>query len=399
MHRIAAALRHCESSYWARNNTVIPALMTINQQRLICVRAIFIAEKIRAFYAMKLLKKNSFSILSGMSLLILLSLYASSTRAETAVAPEADVPNICKGVLPRSPIWLDHTHDVLSTNVCATAVWFDRFFSDVRDEEENADRFIRLVNSFEWVENEGIDFRLKVRARIELPRFKKFGQSLSLIFTGEDEDEVNNVFPEAEQIIEDNPTTRSETRDKRSLSLLWDVKNDSRSAFSIGTSIRLRSRLQPLLNLRYRYTHGIDSDHLIRATQNVFWEQDEGFGERTRLDYEMLLKPESLLRWSASGMYSEKSEGFEWGLGASLFRHLSPKSSVSFDWTTTGDTRPSSEINQHRLGLRYRRNFYRPWLFFEIEPAAFWPIEDDLRLNWGIAFRLEVQLGRKRQSE
>ncbi len=292
--------------------------------------------------------------------------------------------------------WLDHTHEYLSTNVCKTAVWFDEFFGDARDVEENADRFISVINSLEWDELNELDYNLKVRARIELPRFKKFGKSLSLILTGESSADVNNVFPEDEQIIEENPTTQGDTAAKRALSLLWDVKRDAHAAFSFGSSIRLRSRLKPMFNVRYRYTYGWDRQHLVRATQNLFWEESEGFGERTRLDYEILLKPKTLLRWSASGMYSQKSEGFEWGIGGSLFQNLSAKRSVSLDWTTVGDTQPRSEINQHRLGIRYRQNFYRPWLFFEIEPAAFFPIEDSHRLNLGITLRLEIQLGRKR---
>jgi len=354
---------------------------------------------------MSLLNKNPFFPSSKYYLALLFSLQLSflGMSATEVFATQADTQpkshNVCKGQLLDDAAWFDHTHDYLSTNVCETAVWFDRFFGDPRDLEENVDRFIRVVNALEWDELNELNYRLLVRARIELPRFKKFGKSLSLILTGEDDSDINNVFPEDEQILEENTTASGNTEAKRSLSLLWDVKRDSQSAFSIGSSIRLRSQLKPLFNVRYRYTYGWDEQHLVRATQNLFWEQNEGFGERTRLDYEILLKPKTLLRWSASGMYSEKSEGLEWGIGASLFRNISAKRSVSLDWTTIGDTKPSSEINQHRLGIRYRQNFYRPWLFLEIEPAMFWPLEDDHNLNFGIALRLEVQLGRKRNEK
>lgn len=350
-----------------------------------------------------MLNKNSLLSQAKYWLILLvlsLPLGLSVVNAEEAASPaQENAPalssNVCQGEL-QGEAWFDRTHDYLSTNVCETAIWFDRFFGDPRDVEENADRFIRIVNALEWDELDELNYRIKVRARIELPRFKRFGKSLSLILTGEDESDINNVFPEDEQIIEDNPTSQGDTEAKRALSLLWDVQKDAQSSFSVGSSIRLRSRLKPLFNVRYRYTYGWDKEHLVRATQNLFWEEDEGFGERTRLDYEILLKPKTLLRWSASGMYSQKSEGFEWGVGASLFHHLSTKRSLSLDWTTQGDTEPTSEINQHRLGMRYRQNFYRPWLFFEIEPAMFWPLEDDHHLNFGIALRLEIQLGRKR---
>ncbi len=348
---------------------------------------------------MNLLNKNAFY-----ALLPLLAL-ASLTTTQLQAAPSAEkttvsaVEHVCQGALSANSPWLDRTHDYLSANVCQAAVWFDRFFSDARDEEENADRFIRLVNELEWDELNGMDLNLRVRARIELPRFKRFGQSMSLILTGENNNDANMVFPQDEAIIESNPSVTGNTQSKRSLGLLWDVKRDPQSAFSIGSSIRLRSQLKPLFDVRYRYTYEVDEQNLIRATQNLFWESDEGFGERTRLDYEVLLQPKTLLRWSASGMYSQKSDGYEWGIGASIFRNLSRKQSVSFDWTITGDTQPKSEVNEYRFGIRYRQNFYRPWLFFEIEPEAFLPLEDDYALNWGIALRLEVQLGRKRDPE
>jgi hypothetical protein len=51
--------------------------------------------------------------------------------------------------------------------------------------------------------------------------------------------------------------------------------------------------------------------------------------------------------------------------------------------------------------VRYRRNFLRPWLFVEVEPAVNWPL-DETTLQRDISFSfmlsLEMIFGRQRNA-
>ncbi len=46
------------------------------------------------------------------------------------------------------------------------------------------------------------------------------------------------------------------------------------------------------------------------------------------------------------------------------------------------------------LRLRYRRNFWRPWMFVEVWPAVGWPEERDWQTVLGVRMRLEINFGR-----
>lgn len=74
---------------------------------------------------------------------------------------------------------------------------------------------------------------------------------------------------------------------------------------------------------------------------------------------------------------------------------LSKQRAVSvFSWVN-GETRPQTLTKSYGVGLLFRRNFYRPWLFLEVEPAYAWRRESvELSRNgaWLFAFRLEMMI-------
>ncbi|OQW95086.1 MAG: hypothetical protein BWK79_03630 [Beggiatoa sp. IS2] len=296
--------------------------------------------------------------------------------------------------------WIDRTQNYLSGSVCGVAIWFDRFFGGEREEEENIDRFVRLTNSFKWQQGEGFDFKPRVRARIQLPQFKKH---LNLILSGEDDRTIGETLNQEDGFKEKDPNAKisNANNDKHDLGVRWNVIREPTSSFSISGKLRLNSfEIRPAIITRYRYIHGLGPYALSRTTQTVFWYKKEGFGETTRLDLERLITSETLLRWSIAGTYSEISHGIDWGMETSLFHEFSPEEAVSLDVAIWGATLPSIATENYRIGVRYRRNFYRPWLFFEIEPELSWPKINDpgeREITPAIMFRLEFLFGHKQE--
>jgi hypothetical protein len=94
-----------------------------------------------------------------------------------------------------------------------------------------------------------------------------------------------------------------------------------------------------------------------------------------------------------------------------LYQRISKKASISYESSVSGITEPESMATNYRLGIRYRRNIHRDWLFFEMTPAMTWPItlsEDrseiitERRSVASIILRLEVHFGnaqRKKYSD
>ncbi|HYG68057.1 MAG TPA: hypothetical protein VD838_10375, partial [Anaeromyxobacteraceae bacterium] len=58
-----------------------------------------------------------------------------------------------------------------------------------------------------------------------------------------------------------------------------------------------------------------------------------------------------------------------------------------------GWTEPFPEVTQRRIFLRFRRDVFRSWLFYELEPEVLWPVVDGRTQPrvLGIIGRLEFQ--------
>jgi len=293
----------------------------------------------------------------------------------------------CRDELDRPESWLDRSHSYLSRRLCEPAAWFDGFFGDPRAFEETpVGTFFRLRNSLQWDETEGFGFRVRVRANILLPRVS---ERVRLLIT-RDED-ISGDFQDDPDRFDD---------DRTRLGLRFIASGNRRSQFDIDGTIRLSSgSLNPRARARYRVVHGLTSSSLIRGTQSVFWERVDGFGTTSRVDLEWLPSRDGLVRWTTQGTVSEGSDGIDWRTSVTAFRQLTRRSAIGTQVGMFGFTRPSFEVEEYFARFRYRRQFLRSWLFYELQPEYAWPLAEDLstrRGDWRFTFTLEVQFENER---
>ena len=270
---------------------------------------------------------------------------------------------------------IDKLHDGFTGNIHKSALWFDRFFGEERTEEEGQPGiFIRWRSDFEWKEGGDVIYRRRIHANFTLPNAT---EKLRLVFTGEKENNLSDIH------IDD---TLDAGYEKEKLKFRYNFLDSITKRINIDVGAWT-------VKLRYRNEYEFYNDKLFRFTQSVFWDDSERFGETTRIDLERRIDDSSLLRWSTSGTYSETSEGLEWGSAVSYFCQISSRNALSFDLSVAGVTEPVSVVQNYRAAIRFRRNFYREWLFYEIEPEIDWPRDDDGNRDsvMAITFRLEVQ--------
>jgi hypothetical protein len=304
--------------------------------------------------------------------------------------PEYDAahPNPCDRTQDSheyDPSWYDSSHAVMNTVFCEPALWFDSFFGSDRVLEETGGTYVRWRNDLIQTEGQGTRFRTNLNFSVELP---KISQRLKLTFEGDEDQELQDVLPGDQ--AEDPGNT---------LGLRLDVKDTDRSRFNISVSAK------PRIRARYRYTYPLPYDSLIRFTQEV--QNEKGVnGARTRLDFEKAFLPAKLFRSTTEGFIAEDFKGVDWSQAFSLFQRLSKKSSVSYETGIVGITEPESMVTNYRLGIRYRQNIHRDWLFFEITPDISWPVElsedretvvNDRHSVMSIIIRLEVHFANTRK--
>ncbi len=251
-------------------------------------------------------------------------------------------------------------------------MWFDSFFSDERiDENVRAGTRVRWQNDYVLTEGGIWQYTSNVRASFKLPKTKK---NINLIFESEEEDRLDDVVPNTKEEV------------KADLGLLYELTKSKRAKLSV------RVKLSPSITFRYRYQLPITETFTTRFTQE-WYRRDNIDGTTSRIDFEKKLNDHFFVRQSNTVMHSEAYQGEEWSGSLVLYQHLSDKSALSYESSVQGITDPDTYTKNTRLGVRYRTNFYRKWLFYEVVPAMNWNkelITDEREKAWEVLFRLEV---------
>jgi len=296
----------------------------------------------------------------------------------------------CRDDLDRPESWLDRTHAYMSQRLCEPAAWFDGFFGDPRALEETpVGTFFRMRNALEWDQSEGWSYGLRVRANIELPRVSERVRLL----VSRDEDLSGE--------LRDGPGAAEDDRTR--LGLRFIASERARSQLDLDGTIRVSSgALNPRVRARYRQVHGLTENTLVRGTQSVFWERADGFGTTSRVDWEWLPGRDRLIRWTGEGTFSEGSDGVDWRTSVIGFRQLDLRTALRSEVGAFGYTSPRFDTEEYFAALRFRRQFARPWLFYEIQPERAWPLDLETGkrgADWRLTFTLEIQFENERSRE
>lgn len=294
----------------------------------------------------------------------------------------------CRDEEGRPESWLDRSHSYLSQRLCEPAAWFDGFFGDPRSLEETpVGTFFRLRNAALWDETEGWKHRVQVRANVSLPRLS---ERIRLLVARDDD--LEGSFDESRRFDDSDNRTR--------LGLRFLASEQARNRFDIDGTIRLSSGgLNPRVRGRYRHVRGLSDRTLGRLTQTGFWEREDGFGTTTRLDWEWLPDRNRLVRWTGRGTFSEASEGVDWQSSLVAFQQLDRRTAIRGELGAFGFTRPSFETEEYFVAFRFRRQFLRHWLFYELQPEHAWPLDLDTgerRRDWRFTLTLEIQFENER---
>lgn len=277
--------------------------------------------------------------------------------------------------------WYDNTQIYINSGFCEPALWFDNFFANDRVFEEGAvGTYARWRNDFSYDEEEYFKFKMALNLSVQLPGLQ---EKLRLTFESDEDEDVRDIAPG-----DGGDTTNS-------LGLQLDVVENIRSKFSVNVS------LSPRLRFRYRYTYPVYQDITLRLTQEVQREESV-HSARTQFDIERASRQRYLLRSTTEGKFSEKFEGIDWLQAFVLYKRLDKRTSISYEASVNGISEPAALATNYRVGVRFRKNFHRKWLFYEIVPEMTWPktldesrlsVVKDRRSKWLILFRFEVHFG------
>jgi hypothetical protein len=252
--------------------------------------------------------------------------------------------------------WLDTSHTYVVQRADNIAEWMNNFFGDVRAEEEAPYSTLRLRFEQEWDEVDKFDSDVKLRGKVYLPQLN---ERISLLFSDEDTGKTGRD----DLLIDDK-----DRPDDVTLQVRATETDRSRVDFRLG----IRSSGHPKASVRYKYDHPI-SDKLIGTySEELLYLGDDGFSARTRVEFDRILREDLLLQWHNRTDWWEELSGLTWDTSLSLDKKLSDKKVIGTFIGANGRTKPDNRVDNYQIGLRYRQNIFREWLFFEMQPSYRW---------------------------
>ena len=292
-----------------------------------------------------------------------------------------DPPEVRKGV--------DKVHESLEQGILEQVVRFDSFFGDLKNDHGRRTGYHLQVRNSVRVEKGGkLSYGPSLRASITL---SKISERLRLYISGDNEPE-----PIAPRLPEDpgNPgfDRPALTAKVVNTELRYEFFKTPSTNIFMGAGVRIAIPTQTFVRSRIQHTHHFSDVTLLRLGETLFVNNVLGLGETSEISVERIINSKNLLRWASTGAVSHKIAGLEWGTELSLLHVLSSKSALTLTGGVYGNTHVDDMITNYRLLTRYRRNFLRSWLFYELVPEISWPRKGDdvFPTNYAMTFVLEV---------
>ena len=275
----------------------------------------------------------------------------------------------------------------VSGNVTAAAAWLDSFSGNERYEAEANQTQVRLRLDTFLEEDEDPDLKARVQVRISLPSTEN---RLQLIVAGNPEDDLSG---EVDPLEEFEVVPEDESDERATFGAEYFLLRGLRHNVRFEGNVRVKdSELVYRVGARYRQNIPLER-WLLRFTERLRWESQDGVESRTSVDFDRLLNELFFLRMTTVLQLEEQEDGAAYGQAFTLSQRVGNNKLLSYVWANDFETEPEHILKVTRLRLRYRQPVFTKWTYFEVAPEVRFREVEDYEAGFAILFRLDLFFG------
>lgn len=290
--------------------------------------------------------------------------------AETADAQpvEPGLRDLCRQLGGKEDPLLDRTRRMLVETFCGANLWFDGLFGGEPDVENARQISGRVEVSTLYTDFEGFDPKVRLRLRYDLPNLEN---RANLFLGREDEDEFIEDRKEGFAVRSSVFDLETEERWLAGLGYSPPGRWGNKADFRVGG--RLKTAPEIFFQGRYRHHIFVGEKSVWRFRETLFWENRDGFGTTTKIDYDRVLRSDLLLRLDNVGTISEATPGLAWRSTMLLYHNLRKSRAVAGEVFLRGSTDAEVPLREYGTRAIYRRPMGKPYLFGELIAGYTWP--------------------------
>jgi hypothetical protein len=240
--------------------------------------------------------------------------------------------------------FLDESRRRLTETFCGATLWFDGLFGGTPDVQNARAVSGRIELSGLHTDFEGLDTKARLRLNYDLPNLERRVR----VFLGREEPGFTSDRQEGFAIR--SAVFGLDERDEWLAGLGYRPPGRYLQRVDFRVGARIKSSPEIFVQSRYRRNVFLGSNDVWRFRETVFWENRDGFGSTTSMDWDRVLRRDLLLRWGNVGTISEASDGLEWRSAIVLYKNLRGLRAVAGELFARGAT--AAAVSFRELGAR-----------------------------------------------
>ena len=270
---------------------------------------------------------------------------------------------------------LESTQQLFGLQANTVANRLDLFFADQRADDELARSRFRLRQRYEVRERALLKDDFQIRMNIRMPKLQEK-------FKFEWKDKKKK---ETEKDKEKAKSGTTGELAQNELDKKWQFRAD------IGVNASIPPKVFSRARLRKNMTSG---DIIHRFVEELAWYSDRDWEQTTAFDSDLPLDEDRLLRFRNNADWKVTRKDFKTSHGPALIQRISDNDAFSIGagiGTLVIDG--SWYVDNYSLGLTYRRNLYKQWIYMDVTPGLDFPKIWSFRRTPYIALQLEALFG------